>query len=151
MLRLIETTYITHCGCSLKQEDLLLFEGLFVCPVHKKRVRILRKYCARCGDLMTITNAAVKQLYCISCGKVLDQARTTRCHYDLEKTIDPGISQKSPKEISADIMLNALIGWEEIQIDPPRKSQFTAKKIKIDLRKKAKQFRNRTHSQKMAA
>ncbi len=144
VLNLVETRYVMRCGCAIKQEELLLFNGLFVCPVHKVRVLHLKKHCVRCGSSMTVANSAVKQLYCDPCSRIIDQARTNRSHYQLECTIDPGIGQKSRQEIIVDVTLNALIGWEEIQIDAPHSTQFTSQKVQIDLIKKTEELLSRT-------
>jgi len=133
---MIKNKYIMHCGCELSSSDLIVYDTLLSCPIHKKRIKKIEKLCKRCAKLFVVTQSSSKKIYCDDCVKILDQARTVHNYHKLKVFVDPILLRKGLNQILTDISINVSLGYTAIQIDTVRETQHENKKIFIDLDKK---------------
>lgn len=133
--------YIMQCGCVLKLEELATHNPYRSCPIHNGRVVSVKKICERCGDELIVPRVSEKRIYCASCQKELDRARTVYNFYNIDQFSDLILWHKHSDDIVSDISINVQLGYEAIQIDPPRITQHDINRIRINCNKKRRQLK----------
>lgn len=145
MTSAIASKFHMSCGCTVFLNDLVLQEGIFHCPHHSSfgKINTIEKFCVRCGELMTISSASFRKIFCDDCAQIVSLGRTICSIYGLSEFTDPLLWHKEIDEITDDILFNVCMGYEAIQIDSPRLMQKEDKRVVIDLKKKIKDLRRR--------
>ena len=135
---MIKTKYIMYCGCRLVFSDLVVYNSSLSCPKHKKRVRKVHKLCKRCAQFVALPMASSNKTCCDKCIRILDQARAVQSPHTALTFIDPFLMRKTIIKNIEDISINAMVGYEAIQIESPRETQRENKKVAIDINIKTK-------------